>query len=49
MEVLSSTQAGAHCPLPRVAKVPKTSTAARPDQDLLLFMFGLTQGMRPQS
>jgi hypothetical protein len=36
----------AHCPLPRVAKA---SVASQPDHDLLLFMFGLSQGMRPQS
>ncbi|MCK9801177.1 hypothetical protein BK634_06550 [Pseudomonas chlororaphis] len=36
----------AHCPLPRVVK---TSVAAKPDHDILLFMFGMAQGMRPQS
>jgi hypothetical protein len=41
-EVLS---AAAHCPLPRVVKA---QVAVKPDQDLLLFMFGLTQGMRSQ-
>ncbi|MGC5701519.1 hypothetical protein J4P02_15090 [Pseudomonas sp. NFXW11] len=45
MQVLSAAQGG-HCPLPRVAK---TSVAARPDHDLLLFMFGMTQGLKPQS
>jgi hypothetical protein len=44
-QVLSSEN-GDYCPLPRVAK---TSVAAQPDHDLLLFMFGLSQGMRPQS
>ncbi|WP_166364353.1 hypothetical protein [Pseudomonas akapageensis] len=34
-----------HCPVPPVAKA---QVAVRPDQDLLLFMFGLTQGMRSQ-
>ncbi|MCF4996032.1 hypothetical protein GIW70_24660 [Pseudomonas syringae] len=38
--------ADAHCPAPRVAKA---SAATQPDHDLLLFMFGLSQGMRPQS
>ncbi len=45
-QVLSAVQDGAQCPLPRVAKV---SVAAQPDHDLLLFMFGMSQGMRPQS
>ncbi|MGY2188447.1 hypothetical protein D3C87_1283570 [compost metagenome] len=44
-QVLSSTN-GEYCPLPRVAK---TTVATQPDHDLLLFMFGLSQGMRPQS
>ncbi|WP_347901735.1 hypothetical protein [Pseudomonas purpurea] len=45
-QFLSSAHDGAHCPLPRVAKV---SQATKPDHDLLLFMFGLSQGMKPQS
>ncbi|MHC8345761.1 hypothetical protein [Pseudomonas sp. RT6P73] len=45
-QVLSSVSADDHCPLPRVAKA---SVASQPDHDLLLFMFGLSQGMRPQS
>ncbi|NVH64197.1 hypothetical protein HQ621_25120 [Pseudomonas simiae] len=45
-QVLSTTQGGAQCLLPRVAKA---STAAKPDHELLLFMFGMSQGMRPQS
>jgi hypothetical protein len=44
-QVLSSGS-GDYCPLPRVAKA---SVATQPDHDLLLFMFGLTQGLRPQS
>ncbi|MGZ0782694.1 hypothetical protein DNK59_01995 [Pseudomonas sp. TKO26] len=44
-QVLSAVQ-GEHCPLPRVAK---STTAARPDHDLLLFMFGMSQGLKPQS
>ncbi|UVJ43208.1 hypothetical protein NVV94_21980 [Pseudomonas sp. LS1212] len=43
--VLSAEQGAGHCPLPRAAKV---QVAVKPDQDLLLLMFGLTQGMRPQ-
>ncbi|MDI2591690.1 hypothetical protein NYP20_23025 [Pseudomonas sp. N3-W] len=45
-QVLSAMNGDAHCPLPRVAKV---SVDQKPDHDLLLFMFGLSQGMRPQS
>ncbi len=45
-QVLSAAQGDAHCPLPRVAKV---STAVKPDHDLLLFMFGMSQGLKPQS
>lgn len=45
-EVLRSVHGDPHCPLPRVAKA---SVATNPDQDFLLFMFGLSQGMRPQS
>jgi hypothetical protein len=45
-QVLSSVHADEHCPLPRVAKA---SVATQPDHDLLLFMFGLSQGLRPQS
>ena len=41
--VLSGSQAGAHCPLPRVMKV---AVATQPDHDLLLFMFGMTQGLK---
>ncbi|AGE27214.1 MULTISPECIES: hypothetical protein [Pseudomonas] len=45
-QVLSATEGSGQCLLPRVAKA---SVAARPDHDLLLFMFGMSQGMRPQS
>lgn len=45
-EVLSAVHGDEHCPLPRVAKA---SLAVKPDHDLLLFMFGLAQGVRPQS
>ncbi|MGW8462725.1 hypothetical protein [Pseudomonas sp. GL-B-19] len=45
-QVLSSVSGDAHCPIPRAIKA---STAAQPDHDLLLLMFGLVQGMRPQS
>lgn len=45
-QVLSGVHNGAHCPIPRVAKV---ATVVKPDHDLLLFMFGMSQGLRPQS
>jgi hypothetical protein len=45
-QVLSGMQGSGQCLLPRIAKA---STAAKPDHELLLFMFGMSQGMRPQS
>ncbi|RMP64348.1 hypothetical protein [Pseudomonas kitaguniensis] len=45
-QVLSAAQGGGQCLLPRIAKA---SVVAQPDHDLLLFMFGMSQGMRPQS
>ncbi|WP_434607388.1 hypothetical protein J3P80_06175 [Pseudomonas sp. D2-30] len=45
-QILSASTLGAHCPVPRIAKA---SEAIQPDNDLLLFMFGLSQGMKPQS
>lgn len=45
-QILNAAHPDAHCPLPRVAKA---SEAVRPDHDLLLFMFSLSQGMGPQS
>ncbi|WP_123409362.1 hypothetical protein [Pseudomonas frederiksbergensis] len=45
-QVLSAANGDVHCPLPRVAKA---TVATQPDHDLLLFMFGLSQGLRPQS
>ena len=44
-QVLSAANTGAHCPIPRVAKVVAD---AKPDHELLLFMFGMAQGMKPQ-
>ncbi|KTC55006.1 hypothetical protein AO262_15465 [Pseudomonas fluorescens ABAC62] len=41
-----SAEGGAQCLLPRVVKA---SVAAKPDHELLLFMFGMSRGMRPQS
>ena len=45
-QVLSTERGAAHCPLPRVVK---TAGDVQPDNDLLLFIFGMAQGMRPQS
>ncbi|WP_339530622.1 hypothetical protein [Pseudomonas mucidolens] len=45
-EVLSAVQGGGQCPLPRIAKV---TGVTQPDHQLLLFMFGMSQGMRPAS
>ncbi|MBM9487528.1 hypothetical protein JBE38_16475 [Pseudomonas sp. ICBG1301] len=45
-QVLSAVDGNGQCLLPRVAKA---NVKARPDHDLLLFMFGMSQGMRPQS
>ena len=45
-QVLSTVHGEEHCPLPRVVK---TAGDVQPDNDLLLFIFGMAQGMRPQS
>ncbi|MFC3940222.1 hypothetical protein CCU68_15600 [Pseudomonas gingeri NCPPB 3146 = LMG 5327] len=44
--ILTTANGTGHCPLPRVAKV---GGDVKPDHDLLLFMFGLSQGLKPQS
>lgn len=43
-QVITLNERG-YCPLPPQAR---TAEAVRPDQDLLLFMFSLSQGMRSQ-
>ncbi|MCO7514558.1 hypothetical protein NJF44_05080 [Pseudomonas guariconensis] len=43
--VFSKAEMGGQCPLPRV--VVKQQVQAQPDHDLLLFLFGLRQGLRP--
>ena len=43
-QVLSSFNEDASCPMPRIAKA---SVATQPDHDLLLFVFGLSQGLKP--
>lgn len=45
-QILTASYTGEYCPLPRVAKA---SEVIRPDDDLLLFMYSLSQGLRPQS
>ncbi|MGY2290293.1 hypothetical protein ACW9H6_10660 [Pseudomonas sp. SDO528_S397] len=45
-QVLTAVYGGGQCPIPRIAKV---EAASKPDHQLLLFMFGMAQGMRPQS
>ncbi|MFK0088241.1 hypothetical protein ACIQUS_13215 [Pseudomonas sp. NPDC090755] len=45
-QVLSKVDPAAQCPPPRVVK---SQTTASPDHDLLLFLFGMSQGLRPQS
>ncbi|HHJ1298010.1 hypothetical protein D3C76_586400 [compost metagenome] len=42
--VFSKAEMADQCALPRVAK---QQAQAKPDQDLLLFLFGLRQGLRP--
>ncbi|MBZ9785708.1 hypothetical protein K9857_29595 [Pseudomonas sp. REP124] len=42
-QVLSSVN-GESCPLPRVVKAV---SASQPDHDLLLFVFGMSQGLKP--
>ena len=44
-QVVSHSDTAAYCPLPRVMKEQQ---AARPDHDLLLFLFGMSQGARGQ-
>jgi hypothetical protein len=44
--VLVAEHGAGQCPMPRT---PKAQVSARPDHDLLLFMYGMAQGMRPNS
>ncbi len=46
MQVIGKSAGEVHRPVPRVVK---TAVSSEPDHDLLLFMFGLSQRMRPQS
>ncbi|MDD0973143.1 hypothetical protein [Pseudomonas fontis] len=41
--IYSAAEQGGQCPLPRVVKAQVT---AQPDHDLLLFLFGMSQGLR---
>ncbi|MCU1745929.1 MULTISPECIES: hypothetical protein [unclassified Pseudomonas] len=43
--VISASDVSERCPLPRVAK---PQVQAQPDHDLLLFLFGMSQGLRAQ-
>ncbi|AIZ33904.1 hypothetical protein ACE1YR_17945 [Pseudomonas sp. K1(2024)] len=43
--VFSKSDAAGQCALPRVAKAEQGQ--AKPDNDLLLFLFGMRQGLRP--
>ncbi|MEE3507217.1 hypothetical protein QN399_13250 [Pseudomonas sp. 10C3] len=45
-KILSAQHGEGRCLLPRVAKVQESM---RPDHDLLLFMYGLTQGVRQEN
>ncbi|MFJ2984974.1 MULTISPECIES: hypothetical protein [unclassified Pseudomonas] len=44
-EVFSKAEQAEQCALPRELK--QQQVKAQPDQDLLLFLFGLRQGLRP--
>jgi hypothetical protein len=43
--VINASASLTHCPLPRAVK-PQVD--AKPDHDLLLFLFGMSQGLRAQ-
>ena len=42
-KLVARSDVSEHCPLPRLAQV--TGPQARPDQDLLFFMYGLSQSL----
>ncbi|CAK17137.1 hypothetical protein [Pseudomonas entomophila] len=44
--VFSKAEVGEACPLPRVVVKPGQARV-EPDHDLLLFLFGMRQGLRP--
>ncbi|WP_238066900.1 hypothetical protein [Pseudomonas shirazica] len=44
--VFSKAELADQCALPRDVK-PQQQAEAAPDQDLLLFLFGMRQGLRP--
>lgn len=46
-KVVARSDVSDHCPLPRMAQAPMSE--ARPDQDLLLFMYGLSQSLVSRS
>ncbi|MBJ9976818.1 hypothetical protein IAE35_11210 [Pseudomonas sp. S75] len=43
--VFSKAEVSGQCALPRVARLEREH--AKPDHDLLLFLFGMRQGLRP--
>ncbi|AIR89642.1 hypothetical protein [Pseudomonas cremoricolorata] len=45
MVVFSKADLAGQCALPRGK--PETQAQAKPDHDLLLFLFGMRQGLRP--
>ncbi|HCJ27751.1 MAG TPA: hypothetical protein DHV63_00200 [Pseudomonas sp.] len=42
-KIVARSEVSDHCPLPRMAQA--SVWEARPDQDLLLFMYGLSQSL----
>ncbi|WP_369989913.1 hypothetical protein [Pseudomonas xanthosomatis] len=46
MNVFSHAEVAGACPLPRVARVEQQARV-EPDHDILLFLFGMRQGLRP--
>ncbi|HEK1770845.1 hypothetical protein VA602_10015 [Pseudomonas sp. MH2] len=45
--VFSKSDAAGQCATPRVTKPEQAQAQAQPDHDLLLFLFGMRQGLRP--
>lgn len=41
--VVARSEVSDHCPIPRIAQ--RSISEARPDQDLLLFMYGMSQSL----
>lgn len=45
--VFSKAEQAEQCALPKEGKQHQVQAQSQPDQDLLLFLFGLRQGLRP--